>query len=85
MLYEVITSADVYGIEFEARHSLEFIHSSLANFSLGGNLALIQSTTDLTPAELALKEQYIPDVSDTRPLSEQSPYILNLDASYDNA
>jgi TonB-dependent receptor len=77
-------SADVLGVEFEARQQLDFIHSSLAYFSLGGNLALIQSSTDLTAEELQLKEAFLGDVSDTRPLSEQSPYILNLDASYNN-
>jgi hypothetical protein len=71
-------------VEFEARQKLDIIHPSLENFSLGGNFSWIQSMTDLTADELTLKRQFIPDVSDTRPLAEQSPYILNLDASYDN-
>jgi len=77
-------SADVMGVEFELRQRLDIISPALADFSLGGNFSLIQSSTDLTARELELKSTFIPDVSDTRPLSEQSPYILNLDASYDN-
>ncbi len=77
-------SADVAGVEFEVRQRLDVIHSSLTNFSLGGNFAWIYSSTDLTDDELELKSQYISNVDDTRPLSEQSPYIFNLDATYDN-
>ncbi len=77
-------SADVAGVEFEVRQGLDVIHASLTNFSLGGNFAWIYSSTDLTDDELAIKSQFIPNVEDSRPLTEQSPYILNLDATYDN-
>jgi outer membrane receptor protein involved in Fe transport len=84
MSWENRDAAEVMGIEFELRQSLDVIDNSLRYFSLGGNLALIKSITDLTEDELILKRQFIPGASDTRPLSEQSPYILNVDATYAN-
>ena len=85
---EVITfknrpTASLYGLEFEARQSLAFLGDALQPFSLGGNLALVQSVAELLPEELANKRQFFPDVSSTRPLYDQSPYVLNLDLNYD--
>jgi outer membrane receptor protein involved in Fe transport len=77
-------SATVYGLEFEGRKTLEFVDPLLRHFSLGGNLALIESETDLAPEELDSRRQVEPDVKPTRKLYDQSPYILNLDLSYDN-
>jgi TonB-dependent receptor len=77
-------TAEVLGVEFEARKSLDFLDARLKYFSLGGNLSLIQSETELTPEELAAKAPRVPGTSATRPLYDQSPYILNLDFSYDN-
>jgi outer membrane receptor protein involved in Fe transport len=76
--------ADLFGVEFEARKSLAMLHPQLADFSVGGNVALIQSSTDLDPLEYQFKTNILPHAESTRPLFEQSPYILNLDASYDN-
>lgn len=78
-------TADVMGVEFEARKSLGFLSESLADFSLGGNFSWITSETELTDPEYAVKASVVPGAEQTRPLSEQSPYILNLDLSYDNS
>jgi outer membrane receptor protein involved in Fe transport len=76
--------AKVYGVEFEARKNLGFIDSLLSDFTLGGNLSLIQSEVDLTEEELIAKEPRVPGTSSTRPLYDQSPYIFNVDLTYDN-
>lgn len=77
-------TADVMGVEFEARKSLGFLNESLSDFSLGGNFSWITSETELTDQEFAVKASVVPGAEQTRPLSEQSPYILNLDLSYTN-
>jgi len=76
--------ATLYGIEFEARKTLDFIDRSLRYFSLGGNLSIIESEVDLTEEELINKREQNPDPDETRPLYDQSPYIANLDISYSN-
>jgi outer membrane receptor protein involved in Fe transport len=74
--------AKLYGIEFEARKNLGFLSQDLKPFSFGGNLSLIESETKLTDVDFANKQAFFPDLSATRPLYDQSPYILNLDFSY---
>lgn len=75
--------AEVYGVEFEVRKRLDFLPEELGRFSLGLNLALIQSEVALTPEELLSKQQVIPDAEATRNLYDQSPYIFNADLNYD--
>ncbi len=77
-------TAQLYGLELEARKNLQFLASVLRPFSIGGNVALVQSEVELMPEELSFKRQFLPDASDTRPLYDQSPYIVNLDLSYEN-
>jgi TonB-dependent receptor len=74
----------LFGVELEVRKNLDFLDANLRNFSLGGNLSLIKSETPLTTEEWNAKQQYVPGASDTRPLYDQSPYIANVDLSYDN-
>ena len=79
-------TANVGGIEFEARKSLDFLDPNLSGFSFGGNLSLIKSETPLTREELYTLNTIFGqgNVKPTRSLYDQSPYILNLDLSYDN-
>ncbi len=75
--------AKVYGVELEARKSLDFLDARLSGFSLGGNLSLIESEVAIPADEQAVLRLW--GVTDTtRPLSDQSPYIMNWDLSYDN-
>jgi TonB-dependent receptor len=76
--------ANLYGIELEARKKLDLFGLPLENFSLGGNLSLVQSEVELTSEELVNKRAFLPGTESTRPLYDQSPYILNLDLSYSN-
>src|SRR5262249_42136647 len=76
--------AKLYGVEFEARKTLDFLGPRFNLFSLGGNLSLLKSEVKLSDKDLAAKRQFFPDISDTRPLYDQSPYVLNLDLNYGN-
>jgi len=82
--YENRPSGKVSGIELEARKNLDFLDVRLHGWSMGGNLSLIWSETALTPDEYQNKSHVVPDAEPTRPLYDQSPYILNLDLNYDN-
>jgi outer membrane receptor protein involved in Fe transport len=76
--------ATLMGVEFEARKSLEFIAPPFKGLTLGANVTLIQSTATLNDAELANKRSATSSASDTRPLFDQSPYIINLDLNYEH-
>ncbi len=75
--------AEAYGAEFEVRKALPFIPEELGRFSVGLNLALIQSEVALTDAELAAKREVLPEAPATRSLYDQSPYVLNADLNFD--
>ncbi|MGV8018534.1 MAG: carboxypeptidase-like regulatory domain-containing protein [Ignavibacteria bacterium] len=66
-----------YGIEFEIRKNLGFIHRSLSGLSVNGNLSLINSEIDLTNLTSTA-------TSKSRRMQGQSPYMLNLGLYYDN-
>ena len=74
----------IIGFEFEGRKSLDFIAPQLKGLSLGANITLIQSTATLTDLELDDKRDIDPGTPRTRPLFDQSPYIINLDLGYDH-
>jgi len=76
--------ADLMGVEFEARKSMDFLSPRFEGLSLGANVTIIQSSTKLSEAELFNKREVDPKASDTRPLYDQSPYIINFDLSYDH-
>lgn len=78
-------SATLYGLELEARKKLDFFGEPFSDFSLGGNLSLVQSSVELTAEELINRKAYVPNTESSRPLYDQSPYILNFDLSYNNA
>ena len=83
--YQNRDEASLYGVEFELSSGLDVISQQLDQFSIGANLAYIQSEVKLTPVELANKRRNFPDTEATRPLFDQSPYIINLNLSYNNA
>jgi len=82
--------ATVMGLEFEARKSLRFLSPHFEGLTLGANVALINSETELTDVEYQNKSDVDGDgvidfpVSRSRPLYDQSPYVINLDLSYDH-
>ena len=68
------------GVEFEARKSLEFLSRRFKGLTLGANASYIQSQTKHTKVELKNN----PLAEETRPLYDQSPYIVNLDLNYEH-
>ena len=89
--YRNVPEARIYGIELEARQQLSGIVPALEqtpivrNLAIGGNLSLIQSYVDVDSLEFASRLAIDPTAEDTRDFQGQSPYIVNLDFSYDNA
>ena len=89
-----VGQATVYGAEFEARTRLDFLSSRLQNVSVGGNLSVTRSQIDVpclefesdgvTCARGELVFRQVNDESTTRDLQGQSPYLLNLNATYSN-
>lgn len=75
--------ATVRGLELEWRKQLDFAWHKLSDFRIGGNLSLIHSEVKLTEAELAAVRNIDPGAADTRQLQGQSPYLVNLEFSYE--
>lgn len=72
----------VYGVELEYRQDLDLYWEPLRFFSLGANLSLMDSEISIPEGELATIRSFDPQADDTRELLEQSPYIINLDLTY---
>ena len=86
--YENVDEATILGAEFEVRQRLGavggvFGSPFVRDLSVGGNLTLTQSEITISGAELAERRVINPDASDTRALQGQSPYLVNLDLTYD--
>lgn len=83
--YQNAPRGEVSGIEIEARKNLSFLSDRLRGLSGGFNYTWVESSVDITPAELALIHVYEPNAGGTRELTGQSPYIFNVDLTYNNA
>ncbi len=79
-----VDNAKSYGIEFEFRQKLGFIHKYLDNFAINSNASLIHSEVKRDSLELANKRRINPNIECTRPFQGQSPYLFNASISYDN-
>ncbi len=84
IMWKNVDQAIAYGVELEARKSLDVITSSLRNFQLGGNLSLVHSEVDISEEQLRLIRETRPDASKKRQFQGQSPFLLNLTLTYDN-
>ena len=82
--FQNVEAARVSGVEFEARHSLGFLLSQLEHLHAGGNLSLVRSEVSIDSTELKLRRALDPQADSRRSLQGQSPFLLNLDFSYDN-
>lgn len=82
--FQNVDRALVTGLELEYRKRLDQLHPSLSNFQIGGNLSLVRSQVDIAPSELAIIRALDPGAAETRKLQGQSPYVVNIDAMYDN-
>jgi len=82
-----VNSADVYGVEFEARKNFGFITSGLEKFSINANVSIIESEVKMAEREfesrqLAAREGQT--IDDERDLQGQSPYLINIGLNYDD-
>ena len=72
-----VSGAINYGLEIEVRKKLDFISKSLNDFTINGNLTLVNSQVNLDGLQSAVSEK-------TRRLQGQSPYTVNVGLYYDN-
>jgi len=84
MTYTNRSDATVYGVELEARTRLDDVASWLRHVQVGGNLTLTESEVTRTEEVLQAIRAFDENPSETRPLQGQSPYLLNLNAGYEN-
>ncbi|MGB3080062.1 MAG: TonB-dependent receptor, partial [Saprospiraceae bacterium] len=70
-------SAKIYGLEFELKKKLDFIHlfKGFQNMAVYTNISLIKSKLEFNPGSQAKAD---------RPLQGQSPYIFNARLQYEN-
>lgn len=80
--YQNAPKGEVTGVEIEARKRLDAFSETLRNFSGGFNYTWIESQVDITAAELAFIRFYEPNAEGTRELAGQSPYVANVDITY---
>lgn len=78
------SSATVYGLEVEARTKLDRLAPWLRHVQIGANMSLVQSEVDRSEEELTAIRAFDDDPSTTRQLQGQSPYLVNLNVSYEN-
>lgn len=81
--WENVDKANVYGIEADFRKKLDFVNA-LRNIKLGMNISYIYSSVAVDSSELEAIRATDPNAKATRPMSGQSPYILNVFLGYDN-
>ncbi|MBI9071989.1 MAG: TonB-dependent receptor [Melioribacteraceae bacterium] len=79
-----VDKAEIDGVEFELRLRLDNFTDLLSNFQLGGNVSLVSSKIDIPEVELEARRAVDLDISSTRDLQGQSPYLVNVDLSYIN-
>lgn len=80
-----VDRAEVYGLEVELRKNLGFITPALNNFKFGSNFSLVKSVVDVPQEEIDEKiYNGDPTPDKTRPFIGQSPYLFNINLTYDN-
>jgi TonB-dependent receptor len=80
-----VGDGQLLGIELEATKSLEFISEKIKNFSVSGNLTLVQSRIDMTDSEFNARKDYEREgeaIKNYRPMAGQAPYVVNFGLSY---
>ncbi len=82
--WDNVETGKVKGLELEARKKINLLSSEFTSFSLGGNLAIIDSEVNRSQLEIDRKIAEFPDLSPTRELQGQSSSIFNFDASWEH-
>jgi TonB-dependent receptor-like protein/carboxypeptidase-like protein len=84
LTWQNMDQASVYGFEIDIRKKLNFIQF-LRNIRMGVNFTYVYSEVSINSVELELIRATDPGAKDTRPMSGQSPYIINASLGYNNA
>ena len=79
-----VDEGKVLGAEFEIRKNLGFLVEAFRNVEIIANYARIQSEVTIPEAELIQMRQTRVDPPKKRPLTGQSPYVVNLDVAWYN-
>lgn len=77
----------LYGVELELRKSLEFISAGLSNWNFNGNVTFVYSEIDMTSIEFNARKTYEKegqDITNTRQMAGQAPYVVNAGIGYAN-
>ncbi|MEL7145338.1 MAG: TonB-dependent receptor, partial [Bacteroidota bacterium] len=80
-----VGNANLIGVEFEFRKSLEFISAAINNFSLTGNLTLVESSVDIADDEFRARNNNAregEEIEATRNMQGQAPWIINAGLAY---
>ncbi|UGU16688.1 TonB-dependent receptor [Sinomicrobium kalidii] len=80
-------SAQVFGVELEARKNFGFLTEGLKDLSLNLNVSIIDSKIDMTEQEFDARKQAEREgenTDDSRQLQGQSPYLINAGLNYKN-
>ena len=81
--FENVDEARVVGMELEARQTLGIFTKALAGLQAGGNITFVRSEVDIPEKEMVFIRAYDPNAKKTREFMGQSPYVLNLDLSWE--
>ncbi len=82
-----VGDGSLYGIELEMNKNLDFISSALRHLTLSGNITFVESKIEMTEREFNSRKTYEKsgeNVTDSRQMARQAPYMVNLGITYDN-
>jgi outer membrane receptor protein involved in Fe transport len=74
----------VAGLEFVVRNRLDSVTPVLNHFQLGANLSVVHSEVDIPKEEIDIIRAANPAAGTTRSLVGQSPYLANVDLTYEH-
>lgn len=83
-----VGNGQLYGVEIEYRKNLGFIAPAIDKFSFSGNFTYAYSQIQMSNVEVEGRESYAregQEISGTRPMAGQAPYIVNAGVTYDNS
>src|SRR5690606_31232014 len=72
------------GLEIEVKKTLDFIAPLLSNFKIGLNATYTYSRVNIEEDELIARRTVNPKADKTRPMYNQSPYVINASLAYEN-
>lgn len=82
-----VGNGQVWGLEFEATKSLEFLGKKFEKFSTSGNVTIVESLIDMTDAEFNARELNKRDgqsIEKQRAMAGQAPYVINFGITYND-